>query len=432
VCLCILLDPDFIDTTKLLLAEISSARSQPIFSVPFPSHHLSDPSSDFPSDFPSDPPTDLASDPPTDLASDPPSVPSFDLPSDLPTDLASDPPSDPQSDLPSIPPSDLPTDLPTDLPSPPVPPQSTDLTQSNDSNPQQYPFNLVITSATVPSSLSKYLDDNHPNMTRLLSPGIHKLPKELRIEYVRWSDGSRWADIERYIRKIWAEDMTKSGKKSKVLIFCNKGTTVVTLGEYLESKFMANVALTSDSESRMVGSNRHLDGFLKPLPARPTVESSPSSTPTLESSPSSSPTLESAPKPAWNAPRPHVLITTSLLSRGLDFAPSVRHVLLLEPPRNMIDFLHRAGRTGRAGEWGRVVVFEKKKGRGSLVGRQVKKKISELESKGQRHALDDETEWDETLPWHSAGGGSERGQAFALGRNGARLRTEMSEEMARE
>jgi hypothetical protein len=417
VCLCVLLDPDFIDTTKLLLAEISSARSQPIFSVPFPSHYFSDPSSDFPSDLPTDPPsvplTDLPSDSPSDLPNDPPS--------DLPTDL----PSVPLTDLPSNSPSDLPAYPPTDLPSPPV----TDLTQWDDSNPQQYPFNLVITSATVPSSLSEYLDDNHPNMTRLLSPGIHKLPKEIQVEYCRWSGESRWADIERYIRKIWAEDMTKAGKKSKVLIFCNKGTTVLTLGKYLESKFVANVALTSDSESRKVGSNRHLDGFLKPLPAR-------LSTPPPVKSSSSSPTVESAPKPAWNEPRRNVLITTSLLSRGLDFAPSVRHVLLLEPPRNMIDFLHRAGRTGRAGEWGHVVVFEKKKGRGSLVGRQVKKKVSELMgSKGQRRTLNDETGWDGTLPqkdWGLSGGGSERGQAFASGRNGARLRTEVSEDMARE
>ena len=52
-----------------------------------------------------------------------------------------------------------------------------------------------------------------------------------------------------------------------------------------------------------------------------------------------------------------MLVTTSLLSRGLDFTPAVKHVFLLDEPRDMLDFLHRAGRTGRAGRVGNVVVF---------------------------------------------------------------------------
>ena len=75
---------------------------------------------------------------------------------------------------------------------------------------------------------------------------------------------------------------------------------------------------------------------------------------------------------------PYVLITTSLLSRGLDFSPEIKHVLITDPPRNMVDFLHRAGRTGRAGEWGTVVVFGKSKGRGSSHDKDGMSKVREL------------------------------------------------------
>jgi len=72
------------------------------------------------------------------------------------------------------------------------------------------------------------------------------------------------------------------------------------------------------------------------------------------------------------------MITTSLLSRGLDFSADIKHVFIIDPPRNMIDFLHRAGRSGRAGEKGKVVVFGKMTGRGSAMTKDVRKKVRAL------------------------------------------------------
>lgn len=67
---------------------------------------------------------------------------------------------------------------------------------------------------------------------------------------------------------------------------------------------------------------------------------------------------------------PRVLITTSLLSRGLDFGPDVRHVFLPDAGRrggasahaannNALELLHRAGRSARAGRAGSVVLFDR-------------------------------------------------------------------------
>ncbi|KAG5646169.1 hypothetical protein DXG03_004222 [Asterophora parasitica] len=243
----------------------------------------------------------------------------------------------------------------------------------------EYPFNLILTSATIPSALANYLDANHPKMMRLASPRLHHLPKTLQTEYVNWTGGNKLADIERRIRRVWAEDASMAGVRgtgddglSKVLIFCNKSSKVDELGSYLEERGIKNIALSSTSDQRKRGSNHHLDGFLR---VRDTGSRDSDGALAEQASPSLSDntTISSDPKSS-----PHVMITTSLLSRGLDFSPSIRHVFIVDEPRNMIDFLHRAGRAGRAGEKGKVVVFGKMKGRGSAKAKDVRRKVGSL------------------------------------------------------
>jgi hypothetical protein len=43
-----------------------------------------------------------------------------------------------------------------------------------------YPFNFIITSATIPTSLATYLSNYRPSLTRLASPRLHHLPPALR------------------------------------------------------------------------------------------------------------------------------------------------------------------------------------------------------------------------------------------------------------
>lgn len=228
--------------------------------------------------------------------------------------------------------------------------------------PLEYPFNLILTTATIPSSLASYLDAYHPQLTRLASPNLHRLPSTLKTEYCSWSSGNRNADIEQRIRRVWYEDGTMGGgERSKILIFCNKSARVEDLGKYLNEKGIANVALASNSEARHKGNNHHLDGFLRVLRRKDAVDGG----------------NDEVAQGDVGA-HPHVMITTSLLSRGLDFSPSIKHVFIVDEPRNMIDFLHRAGRSGRAGEKGKVVVFGKTKGRGSSRAKVVRKKVGSL------------------------------------------------------
>ncbi|KAF8642471.1 hypothetical protein AX16_009472 [Volvariella volvacea WC 439] len=284
---------------------------------------------------------------------------------------------------------------------------------SSPTRPIHYPFNLVLTSATIPTSLSTYLKSSHPNLIRLASPRLHRLPKTLKIEYEGWTHGAggsgngKWRDIERKIREVWRDDVYQtavggpagagagaaspntSTPLSKVLVFVNKGTKVEDLGAYLEERGIRNVALTGKSEERKRGSNRHLEGFLRVRPGKRDKYRTSKLSPIAEDDEVSSPASSaSSPKPtsssAPNDPKqtPHVLITTSLLSRGLDFSPDIKNVFIVDEPRNMIDFLHRAGRTARMGERGRVVLFGKMKGRGSGRNEDVRRRVGVLGGPG--------------------------------------------------
>ncbi|KAF4678284.1 Nucleolar RNA helicase 2 [Perkinsus chesapeaki] len=50
------------------------------------------------------------------------------------------------------------------------------------------------------------------------------------------------------------------------------------------------------------------------------------------------------------------LVTTDLLSRGIDL-PGLQYVILFRPPEEPTAYIHRAGRTGRAGEEGEVITL---------------------------------------------------------------------------
>ncbi|KAJ7489477.1 P-loop containing nucleoside triphosphate hydrolase protein [Mycena latifolia] len=276
--------------------------------------------------------------------------------------------------------------------------------------PLNYPFNFLLTSATIPHSLSSYLNAYHPRMLRLVTSSANHLPKTVKPEYVSWTGGNKNADIERRLRKVWAADAADGlgpvpdslGDMSKVLIFCNKNTKVRDLGEFLNEKGIKNVQLSSSSPNRKRGNNKHLDGFLKTtapdLNKRPDDWSSSwvadeadegdaeiTSEVVKKKEPKGSllPVARKDPpteKEPVNDPMhvPHVMITTSLLSRGLDFSPNVKHVFIVDDPRNMTDFLHRAGRTGRAGASGRVVIFGQMEGRGSQKSKEIRKKVKAL------------------------------------------------------
>ena len=210
------------------------------------------------------------------------------------------------------------------------------------------PYNLILTTATIPSSLNTHLLTHFPNLIRLTSPNLHKLPRKLNTERVDIKGvGNPLAAIHRKLVEIFADETRRSqlptlssrvshGEgESRVILFCNHAKKAEEIGEYLEKTKMPALVMTGSSEGRKKGSNNHLEAFL----SRPTPSSA------------SSKLLSPSPRAA-SSKAPRILITTSLLARGLDFSPSISHVLIVDEPRNEVDFLHRAGEDWTGGkEW---------------------------------------------------------------------------------
>jgi len=218
-------------------------------------------------------------------------------------------------------------------------------------------------------------------MTRLVSPRLHRLPPRLALEFAPYSSGNRNAEVLAKLKAIWRDDALAGRRRARIVIFANTRARVGEMGAYLSDHGVPNIVVTGqgkgqsnrqgDSGRRMYGSNKHLAGFLKPMPNKKSPSHSP---------PQSAEGEEEMATGAGEAESQssRVLLSTSLLARGLDFDPSVSHVFVLDPPRNTADFLHRAGRTARAGGRGKVVVFGKGGGRGAGKLRKMRQQIAAL------------------------------------------------------
>lgn len=60
------------------------------------------------------------------------------------------------------------------------------------------------------------------------------------------------------------------------------------------------------------------------------------------------------------------IVATNVAARGLDF-PDIELVIQVEPPKQVEAYIHRAGRTGRAGKEGKSVVLFQKRDHGRII-----------------------------------------------------------------
>ena len=295
-----------------------------------------------------------------------------------------------------------------------------------------YPFNLVLSSATIPPALNTYLQEKLPTITRLTSINLHQLPPSIAPEHFTWTGGNKMADIVNRIKTVWAEDasahaaavanaealasMSKGRRKvpvpvpplqkSKVIIFCNKSVKAEAIANHLiehdipavplvrtisESSTAAVPASEGDRQTEFEG--EELEGSRTGGRRKPAVRARNNDNaiaPFLRSRKPDGTISPDTPLKPQSENDPLVLVTTSLLSRGLDFNSSVKHVFIVDEPKNMVDFLHRAGRTGRAGQAGKVVIFAHKRGgpsgrRDRGDGRNVKEIVRRMSSRDDNY-----------------------------------------------
>ncbi|WFC97323.1 RNA helicase [Malassezia yamatoensis] len=216
--------------------------------------------------------------------------------------------------------------------------------------------NILFVTATIPRTMSAFLREELPDLVTLASPNLHKLPAKLTARFVD-PTGSKHLAILKEIFRIYT---TPSCSEDQILVFCDHRKGVESLSHYLKLRNVDHVALTGDAEARSERTDKQLNLFLnKPYT-----------------------------KQVFDPKAPRVLITTSVLSRGLDFGPHVRHVFVPDAGRhgkisvhtanhNALELLHRAGRSARAGREGTVVFFDRTSAPGNakvLINRSGKKK----------------------------------------------------------
>ncbi|KAG0174899.1 hypothetical protein DFQ28_000746 [Apophysomyces sp. BC1034] len=170
---------------------------------------------------------------------------------------------------------------------------------------------VVIVSATLPRSVHTVLDQLFPDLVKITTPSLHRALPNLKQSFV---------DLDKYTgnRQIaLLEVLKKNIKDSKTLIFCNTKKSVELLHSWLHSKNIPALALYKDAE---MSREEALTRFQT---------------------------------------QEDVLISTDIASRGID-TTFVDHVVLFDFPTSVVDYLHRVGRTARAGRTGKTT---------SLIGR---------------------------------------------------------------
>ena len=238
---------------------------------------------------------------------------------------------------------------------------------------------LILCSATIPRSLDSFLDKRFPQITRLVTPKLHSIPRRVQLGVVDIDkppyQGKRslaCADIIWSIGKAVHDDTGETHTLKSMLVFVNERDTAEEVAKFLSSKGIDAVPLTRDtpeqrqseilsaftSASRVEGEakapssdrKRQFRDFI-PFDQEPTD-------------------LSSSGRGHRRLPNTKVLVTTDLGSRGIDTL-AVRHVILYDVPHTTIDFVHRLGRTGRMGRRGRGIVLVGKNDRKDVV-REVK------------------------------------------------------------
>lgn len=225
---------------------------------------------------------------------------------------------------------------------------------------------LIFCSATIPRSLTAYLDKRYPETRRLATPNLHAVPRRVQLSVVDIDkipfQGNRQLACAQVIWDIGKEPVEGGeSRERKIIVFVNERKEAATIAQYLKSKGIDAFEFSRDVEQR---EDREI---LSQFVAEQPVNHKKLAQAALTDLPGEPELAESATRTAPRTlPQTKVLVTTDIASRGIDTTP-VRHVVLYDVPHTSIDFLHRLGRVGRMGRRGRGIVLVGRKDRKDIV-----------------------------------------------------------------
>lgn len=167
---------------------------------------------------------------------------------------------------------------------------------------------LVLVAATVKPPLDQVFKKKFGDLRVVSDANVHQTPGAVREEFVRVSPEAKQSAL----RDALALHHQKLGK---TIVFCKNAASVRSTEHMLREHGVGRAVCL---HGEMPAPRRHeaVDKFA-------------------------------------NSDETDILVCTDLAARGLDF-PTVKHVVMFDFPNSAVDYVHRAGRTGRAGERGIV------------------------------------------------------------------------------
>ena len=176
------------------------------------------------------------------------------------------------------------------------------------------PLQVILAAATIRSPIDQVVKKKFADLRVVSDDKIHKTPSTIREEFVRVIPESKHSALRETLR-LHRHRADAAMAPAKTMIFCRNAASVRSTEHMLrEHGFHEAVCLHGD---------------MPPARRRDAIQAF----------------TEEA--------KVNVLVCTDLAARGLDF-DSVKHVIIFDFHKTDVDYVHRAGRTGRAGEQGLV------------------------------------------------------------------------------
>ncbi|KAF8072921.1 DEAD-box ATP-dependent RNA helicase 39 [Scenedesmus sp. PABB004] len=177
------------------------------------------------------------------------------------------------------------------------------------------PAQAVLVSATMTKAVKRLADAQLPGLLRLEAAGFHRPTATARHDFRVLPPGG---DKLQLLQELLAGD---AARRRKVLVFCGSVDSVRAVEHCLSERGLPVVCYHGDM----------------PLAARKDAMAA-----------------FAGSSADAGADAPCIMVASDLAARGLDFPGTIDHVVNFDFPSNAIDFLHRSGRTARAGATGRV------------------------------------------------------------------------------
>ncbi|CAG8647369.1 6112_t:CDS:2 [Dentiscutata erythropus] len=181
----------------------------------------------------------------------------------------------------------------------------------NSGKNQKRPYQIIIVSATLPKTVNEMLNQEFPNIKSITSHSLHKVLPNLKHNFIDMKDYNynKSAAILEVLKKHNTNELS-------TMIFCNTRVSAHALEAFLKTKKLPVIGLFGNINER----NKKLEAFRN------------------------------------QEPNAKILVCTDLASRGID-TTFVNHVILYDFPTTVVNFLHRVGRTARAGRKGDATYF---------------------------------------------------------------------------